>query len=322
MHKKETGVNRIVGADKASEQKYMENFAKMLNTKIDLRNIEVEKTQEFILIYKQLYQKLRLFFAEKGIDCPEFPVEGIHLILDNNTPITEDEKIVKDLLKKQKNSARAGFVSSWQKIFVNQKAWENGYALMFKSIVHELIHFIMFNSWQPKGKLMSDRRVGLVMTVNGKSYFNNTNEFITETLAQEFQERFFPEIDILNKSEEKRKQIVFDFANDMGENPEKVAKRVEFVKTEKVDGGWSTGITGKSYYKEIKEHNELIDYIYEANKQELNKDGSLKYKSRQDVLDLFIKAAYTGKVLELARLIEKTYGKGSFRLMGESTIKK
>lgn len=225
-------------------------------------------------------------------------------------------------MKKQKNSARAGFVSSWQKIFVNQKAWENGYALMFKSIVHELIHFIMFNSWQPKGKLMSDRRVGLVMTVNGKSYFNNTNEFITETLAQEFQERFFPEIDILNKSEEKRKQIVFDFANDMGENPEKVAKRVEFVKTEKVDGGWSTGITGKSYYKEIKEHNELIDYIYEANKQELNKDGSLKYKSRQDVLDLFIKAAYTGKVLELARLIEKTYGKGSFRLMGESTIKK
>ena len=41
------------------------------------------------------------------------------------------------------------------------------------------------------------------------------------------------------------------------------------------------------------------------------------FESRKDVEDVFIDAQINGRLLPLARLIEKTYGKGSFRKLGE-----
>ena len=55
----------------------------------------------------------------------------------------------------------------------------------------------------------------------------------------------------------------------------------------------------------------MIDDLYLKNK------GS--FESKEDVFDLIAKAVLTGRLLSVARLMEKTHGKGSFRKLGAET---
>lgn len=55
---------------------------------------------------------------------------------------------------------------------------------------------------------------------------------------------------------------------------------------------------------------ELTEDIYESNRE--------RFGSAQEVLDLFIRSSLSGNLLPIARLVEKTYGKESFRELGEA----
>jgi hypothetical protein len=57
----------------------------------------------------------------------------------------------------------------------------------------------------------------------------------------------------------------------------------------------------------------FIDALYEKNKDNL--------PSKEAVFNLFVGGYFTGNILPLARLVEKTYGKGSFRRAGELSKK-
>ena len=45
-----------------------------------------------------------------------------------------------------------------------------------------------------------------------------------------------------------------------------------------------------------------------------------EFSSTDQVFDIFAKAVMTGKLLKVARLIEKTFGMGSFREIGEGNF--
>ncbi len=71
---------------------------------------------------------------------------------------------------------------------------------------------------------------------------------------------------------------------------------------------------------------EMYDYSYIKERGKLNrivkdifKNNTSDFKSVEEIFDIFAKAAMSGKLLPVARLIEKTYGKGSFRKLGEET---
>lgn len=53
----------------------------------------------------------------------------------------------------------------------------------------------------------------------------------------------------------------------------------------------------------------LIDRLFEANQDQFN--------SRDEILNMFFETQATGRLLKIARLVEKTFGKGSFREIGE-----
>jgi len=55
--------------------------------------------------------------------------------------------------------------------------------------------------------------------------------------------------------------------------------------------------------------NSLVDKLLEANQNE--------FGSRDEILKMFFEAQATGRLLKIARLIEKTFGKGSFREIGK-----
>ena len=49
---------------------------------------------------------------------------------------------------------------------------------------------------------------------------------------------------------------------------------------------------------------------------EIQEEFSKKYKANEDVSLEFLKAFFTGYLLPIARLVETTFGKGSFRVLG------
>jgi hypothetical protein len=64
-----------------------------------------------------------------------------------------------------------------------------------------------------------------------------------------------------------------------------------------------------AYSTERQKLNELTRVLYERNKE--------LFSSEESVMSLLADAIFTGKILEFARILEKTFGKGSFRELGE-----
>lgn len=76
-----------------------------------------------------------------------------------------------------------------------------------------------------------------------------------------------------------------------------------------------------------KEGREWTAFAYLAQRQvlayvceEIQKQFPDKYKSADEVFREFLKAHFTGRLLVVGRLVEETFGKGSFRLLGSMGI--
>jgi hypothetical protein len=67
-----------------------------------------------------------------------------------------------------------------------------------------------------------------------------------------------------------------------------------------------------SRVEEMAKFEALIDGLWEENKD--------RFKTREDLEDLFFESQFTGSLLKIGRLIEKTFGKGSFRKLGEGNL--
>ena len=66
--------------------------------------------------------------------------------------------------------------------------------------------------------------------------------------------------------------------------------------------------------REMRKLDAFIDELWNENAE--------YFKTREEILGLFIDAQVNGKMLKVARLIEKTFGKGSFRELAEETSMK
>ena len=62
--------------------------------------------------------------------------------------------------------------------------------------------------------------------------------------------------------------------------------------------------------KEVTRLNLLVDELWEKNREE--------FKSREEIVKVFVDAQINGRLLRVARLVERTFGKGSFRRLGEA----
>ena len=65
------------------------------------------------------------------------------------------------------------------------------------------------------------------------------------------------------------------------------------------------------YYEQRKVLNYIVNVLYEDNQD--------KFKSPEDVMKLFFKAYFDGKLLSIARFITKSFGDGAFEFIGTMT---
>jgi len=153
-------------------------------------------------------------------------------------------------------------------------------------VFHELMHLKSYNSLQvTNGKTKEERTIQSfrggfsVTTRDGKKTFFKD---VNEAIVGFLTKKFFEEY--IEKSD--------IFKDELTSQKE---KKISF---------------NLSRQKEMRDGMKYMSDIYELNKN--------KY-SQEEIMDIFIDAGINGNLLKVARLIEETFGKGSFRILGEAT---
>jgi hypothetical protein len=158
-----------------------------------------------------------------------------------------------------------------------------------KTLVHEMIHMQAFQSWQmPLTGKAKQRRQGLnIYHSDTIGSFEWLDEAITEALTKRFLEAHQKDIEILN-------------------GIRKPAVRVEDARRKK------NSKDGHTYVKQREALSKLVATIYIR--------GGKKYRTQDDVLKLFTGAALNGRLLPVARAIEKAEGRGMFKELAKLDI--
>ncbi|KKR23547.1 MAG: hypothetical protein UT53_C0014G0020 [Candidatus Yanofskybacteria bacterium GW2011_GWD2_39_48] len=193
--------------------------------------------------------------------------------------------------------------------------------------MHELLHFNSFQSFQDanKGKkfhlerdededdekelvILGPRRIGfeIFSEKKNKVFFYNLNEAITEELIKRFDKRYFSRLTLTKREYEipgKRTE---------GGDHEIPADDLAVARDFKTKNGPPIKLReGYGYSEEREKLNALIREIYVKNSE--------SFSSEEDVFKIFAEAVMTGRLLKVARIIEKTFGKGNFRQLGINT---
>ncbi len=316
--KRESGVSRIVGVTPEEEQSALKGAKEIFNDmsekeifigerKFKVEDLERDKTPEEKEVILGILEKMPEFVKQYGGS----PIN----ISENHIRILDINKLDEESQGKIKVEGGAGHYNSQHFIYI----FPDDKILLFASkLAHEVIHFNAFQSHekiQGEEKLMlKSRRVGLNVETRNKSgaYFHDINEAVTEELAALFGKRYFADIPALAgsvKSVEELKKIFLQKHPDrsrLAENILCILKAADNV--DKVN------VAFYSYPDERERLDGAIDAIYEENKD--------KFSQRSEVFDVFARAAMSGNLMPLARLIEKTFGKRAFRKLGELSKKK
>jgi hypothetical protein len=184
-------------------------------------------------------------------------------------------------------------------------------------IVHEVVHVESFLSFtadarpqlgQPEKTILHPRRIGLGVfnDEQTKRFFRDLDEAIIEELTVRFDARHFSAIPALAPEIERRAEFRETAKSDQpNEIAAVVSKRLP-------DGRWKTTAQSWRYESERQVLQDLIAKLYSANRDQ--------FVSEEAVFILFAKAVFTGRLLDVGRLVTKTFGGAAFRKLGEETM--
>lgn len=320
--KKESGVSRVVGFESGHESELLDYFKNRFESNFPDQGIEKEKTPEEENMIVRMNDAMQEFLNRYAVEAIEIPSNNIHIL--DQAKISPEE-----LLDIQKRfGTENGFYSARKQGVAILKEYKEGKKLSFlQTLAHEMLHLEGFYSYQKSSPEAADfslrkglahvnvniRRSGFsIGTRNGERLlFNNLDEAVITELAIRFERVYFDQWPELEAELRARDEYVRHVAERDRVPAEKMREEVARLK-----GDASSGYEGVRYsYPEARaKFNSLVDKLYEKNKSE--------YTSREQIFDLFVKATMTGKLLPVARLIEKTFGKGSFRMIGERSADK
>ena len=236
------------------------------------------------------------------------PVDGLS---EDNFHIVNE-----NLLSENQQNAVLGTDVAGLYDFENQRILvlpeEHSLLTSIQRMVHETLHLESFLSFTaeeepPTGKtLLHVRRIGLGVfnDEHTKRFFRDLDEAVIEELVARFDTRYFSQITALTPELERRAEMT----SQLGLQHGAIASVVD---TERPNGRWETTVHEWRYKRERRILNDLASRLHNANRD--------RFASEEEVIGLFARAALTGKLSDLARLIENTLGKGAFRALGEQT---
>lgn len=308
-----SGLMRVAGASLEGEREVLKDIEKEVFDKQEIRELEREKTPEELEIIRGILAHLPEFIKKYGGKSVPLSPKHIHVADYAQLSVEQKEKL---------DGTRGKFHSPTQSAAVLiDKEEENTLAFAFLT-THELLHFSAFQSVDiltDNGRnVIHDRVGGFIRVKKGmEAYFIDIDEAITEELLIRFDDANFKSIGPLSKDFAQREESRDRFAKKHPEiSPDEVKRKIANHTTVQLKNGpnagmWRSRIEGYKYSEEREKLKKIVNDIQGKNSQ--------RFKSSEAVFDVFARAYFTGEALEVARLIEETYGKGSFRKLGEET---
>ncbi len=298
--------NRIVRKTNDLSQKKFENLKK------DLEDREIRDGQER---YKDFLSKYELKKTPQQQEILNFVIEETNKFLENfskrNARTSIDlirlvnEKFFKNIFP---NMSPLGVSLERNQCVVVLADNNISKTALAETTFHELMHLFGFGRMSIKS---GDRdgyanialeRIGLSVVSKedeNKLFFNAINEAVTVELTNRFHGAmkksplFQDEIWILKniyQGGENFPPVLYEYVDENNET--KTSARV-------------------AYPGEHEKTMKMFYHIYEKNRE--------TFSSSEDVFQMFAEAYFSGKLLPIARIMEKTYGKGGFRGIGEES---
>lgn len=286
FNERKSGISKVITSSERDRADVLNFWKKQFDNQVPA-NWERLKTPDEIRTAEIVLGEMPDFVKMYGGEMPPVTQEHIHSV---------DESDRNEHFQALKGGA--GYLPEYQRIYTVDSYGDSNF-LKGHALAHELLHFSSFQSYSAREQqdvlAMTPRRSGLEMINidNTSSFFGKFDEAITEELAITFSINYLAKNEWLKKDLEEHEGYssnVFEITRDENDH-------VVFV--------------SHAYEQERASLRHLVNDLFERNKDQFN--------FPDEVFLLFAKGALTGNVLALARLIEKTYGKGWFRKIGEMT---
>lgn len=267
----------------------------------DLRALERPPKPEELEIFALANRATNKLLNQYGLGNFDWPAANIHVIPKDKWP----EVRAKLGLRKGDSSA---YIPHLQAVFCEEDASRLS---TLEHSAHEMIHAKAFQSqnalyYEDIGlTALEKRRSGLEShSATGNTHF----QLLDEAIAVELEKRVV---------EEARRDPLFErevrfIDRSLELEPDLRKKDIYAMQAAGVEVGdqrfvhvkWRT----RPYLRPRVALNKIIDALYENNKD--------NFQDREAVFALFANAALTGQMIPLGRVIEKTYGPGTFRELG------
>ncbi len=301
-------VDRVVGVLPKDEQLVVEEMERRFLTQSAIPNfLERKKTREELDILNLADRATNEVLHHYEKATFSIPPRNIH-VLDGKDQ-TDD-------------TALGMYRARWQSVFVRS---QQNKLTFFWTVFHEMLHFKSYYAVQAPvqkhGPSLEDYRMGFTAHSRDirNTYFYNLNEAITEELTRRFAKNF------LNQEVLKMAYI---------ESQRRIAKINENAKRDGrpalSDDVYTVLAAGDqdSTSQPTREDEMAIrktHFHYEKDRAALNQlCKKLSQRCPKDfphpevAFDAFAKAMFDGKLLPLGRVIDKTFGVGAFRRIGET----
>lgn len=278
----------------------------------DLEGKEREKTSEelqIIFLVDKAANEIRRRYDLKDFNIPP---KNIHIIPEEAWPTGE--------------RSGAFYSSMLQAVAVREQPAK---IVFMERVFHEMLHFKSYNALQitaNESPRLDEYRCGLTVHARDveKMYFANLNEAVTEEMTKEAVKKLFDNplfVDEIKKTKEvmtRYPEAVVSGSSESLFDDDTYYAEIKSKKSWKEAVGRLFGEQEKSkkinvgnftYRQERRILNVLIDKIFAKNPE--------KFQDREEVFEVFAKGMMTGSILPIGRLIDKSFGSGTLRRIGE-----
>jgi len=322
-----SAIQKVVGARLSDEtrQRILEQQAKQFTTqeRPEWNQHEVPKTPEQVNLIEHADHATDELLRRYGREPFHIPRENYHLLDEEGR-------------KKLKLGWESGGAYSIEDEAVLMRP-ESDPVIFSLVAYHETLHFKSYQALQrlyPGKEVLPYRRGFEIITRHGhRSYFRRLDEAVIQELSNRYIRERLSEHPLTHDAvatSEGRRNLVLRHRDKLANKdaefletvvpyvaalPDKV--RVVFSQTDPpadqarraFDDCKYGNLFIHPYADDVHALHSLVDQLYERNQGQ--------FKNKEEIFELFVEATITGNVLSIGRLIETTFGKGSFRRLGE-----
>jgi len=265
---------------------------------------ERPKSEKELAVIQLADKETSQLMQEAGVEPYSVPFENFHIV----SP---------DIYKKlfDADTVAASFCVK-QGIIFNDERFRNNPVYLGISAFHELLHLKGHLSIEVEEEESASKIHGSLYRHGVTAYSSqqtiNKNQFhfhfsgLHEAIVSEAEKQFLPKLlDLPELALEKR------WLN--SETAKNLKKKIAIEK----------GIPEEDIIWVNEDGSDYEDFSYRAQRkvlkyvcEEIKKQYPEQFKDSSEVYKLFLKVHFTGQLLPIARLMEKTFGEGSFRLLG------